>query len=153
MDYLSDNVSCLYGTSSAYGVVTTLFSIKEGINVFLSGFIPTENLRFRDNELDFNVSYISDTIIDNAKIKTYYPTMFKVLSDDKNSFSLNIEGGYFSTGELVVLIGENAMGKSTFIKILAGIIKTDTFDMPKLNVSYIINQLRLINLAELNQVL
>jgi ATP-binding cassette, sub-family E, member 1 len=45
LDYLSDYICCLYGTASAYGVVTMPFSVREGINVFLAGFIPTENLR------------------------------------------------------------------------------------------------------------
>eukprot|EP00624_Nannochloropsis_granulata_P003667 evm.model.NODE_28528_length_50078_cov_28.909842.10 len=48
LDYLSDFICCLYGTPSAYGVVTMPFSVREGINIFLAGFVPTENLRFRD---------------------------------------------------------------------------------------------------------
>lgn len=55
LDYLSDFICCLYGTPSAYGVVTMPFSVREGINVFLAGFVPTENLRFRDVTLDFKV--------------------------------------------------------------------------------------------------
>lgn len=31
------------------------YSVREGINIFLLGFIPTENLRFRDEELTFKV--------------------------------------------------------------------------------------------------
>ena len=31
------------------------YSVREGINVFLAGFIPTENLRFRPIELTFKV--------------------------------------------------------------------------------------------------
>jgi len=53
LDYLSDFVCCLYGNPGAYGVVTLPYSVREGINVFLEGFIPTENLRFRDFELNF----------------------------------------------------------------------------------------------------
>lgn len=56
LDYLSDFICCLYGTPSAYGVVTLPFSVREGINVFLAGFIPTENLRFRDEELNFQLT-------------------------------------------------------------------------------------------------
>ncbi|CAN0546324.1 unnamed protein product, partial [Ectocarpus sp. 12 AP-2014] len=52
---LSDFICCLYGTPSAYGVVTMPFSVREGINIFLAGFVPTENLRFRDVTLDFKV--------------------------------------------------------------------------------------------------
>jgi ATP-binding cassette, sub-family E, member 1 len=32
------------------------FSVREGINVFLSGFVHTENMRFRDEELTFKVA-------------------------------------------------------------------------------------------------
>merc|ERR1719329_1325612 len=56
LDYLSDYICCLYGTPSAYGVVTMPFSVREGINIFLAGFIPTENLRFRTIELTFKIS-------------------------------------------------------------------------------------------------
>ena len=55
LDYLSDFICCLYGNPGAYGVVTMPFSVREGINIFLGGFIPTENLRFRDEELSFKV--------------------------------------------------------------------------------------------------
>lgn len=56
LDYLSDYICCLYGTPSAYGVVTMPFSTREGINIFLAGFVPTENLRFREEELNFKLS-------------------------------------------------------------------------------------------------
>ncbi len=38
-----------------YGVVTMPFSVREGINIFLEGFVPTENLRFREISLSFKV--------------------------------------------------------------------------------------------------
>ena len=53
LDYISDFVCCLYGIPGVYGVVTMPFSVREGINVFLSGFVHTENIRFRDEELKF----------------------------------------------------------------------------------------------------
>jgi ATP-binding cassette subfamily E protein 1 len=56
LDYLSDFICCLYGQPGAYGVVTMPFSVREGINVFLAGFVHTENMRFRDEELTFKVS-------------------------------------------------------------------------------------------------
>ena len=55
LDYLSDYVCVLYGTPGAYGVVTMPFSVRQGINAFLAGFIPTENLRFRSEALTFKV--------------------------------------------------------------------------------------------------
>ncbi|KAK1374341.1 hypothetical protein POM88_030534 [Heracleum sosnowskyi] len=56
LDYLSDFICCLYGKPGAYGVVTLPFSVREGINIFLAGFVPTENLRFREESLTFKVS-------------------------------------------------------------------------------------------------
>ena len=56
LDYLSDFVCVLYGSAGGYGVVTMPFSVRIGINAFLAGFIPTENLRFREDALSFKVS-------------------------------------------------------------------------------------------------
>lgn len=56
LDYLSDSICVLYGVASAYGVVTLPYGVREGINVFLEGFIPTENMRFRDFGLSFKVN-------------------------------------------------------------------------------------------------
>ena len=55
LDYLSDYVCVLYGQAGGYGVVTMPFSVRVGINAFLAGFIPTENLRFRDDAMTFKV--------------------------------------------------------------------------------------------------
>ena len=56
LDYLSDYICCLYGNPGAYGVVTMPFSVREGINIFLAGWVPTENMRFRDIELTFHTT-------------------------------------------------------------------------------------------------
>ena len=56
LDYLSDFVCCLYGEPSCYGVVTMPFGVREGINIFLAGFVPSENMRFRDEELTFRIA-------------------------------------------------------------------------------------------------
>jgi ATP-binding cassette, sub-family E, member 1 len=62
LDYLSDKVCVLYGTPGAYGVISLPFSVREGINVFLSGFLPTENLRFREFSLTFKVSESTEEV-------------------------------------------------------------------------------------------
>jgi len=51
LDYLADSLCCLYGIPGVYGVVTVPFSVREGINIFLDGFVPTKNLRFREESL------------------------------------------------------------------------------------------------------
>lgn len=140
LDYLSDFICCLYGTPGAYGVVTMPFSVREGINIFLAGFVPTENMRFRDEELTFRVIETEEekkANIDKSTIKPYhhtYPQMTKTLGD----FSLEISQGSFTTSEVVIILGQNGTGKTTLIKLLAGIIKPDNpeLEMPHLNVSY-----------------
>eukprot|EP01033_Poteriospumella_lacustris_P002004 gene2004-1459_t len=86
LDYLSDYVCCLYGTPSAYGVVTMPFSVREGINVFLAGFIPTENLRFRDEELNFKMATNSDLFVSPDHHNMYrYPDMTKTMKGGGDS--------------------------------------------------------------------
>lgn len=133
LDYLSDFTCCLYGKPSIYGVVTMPFSVREGINIFLDGFVPTENLRFRDTELVFKVSESAQDEI--KRVCHYeYPKMHKALG----SFDLGIDPGTFTDSEIIVMLGENGTGKTTFIKILAGGLKPDAGDseLPALNISY-----------------
>jgi len=127
LDYLSDFICCLYGTPSAYGVVTMPFSVREGINIFLAGFVPTENLRFREDALTFKVSQnAEDEKQQSEKTRLYsYPTMTKTMSTGDKSFKLNVEAGQFSDSEIVVMLGENGTGKTTFVRMLAGLLKSD----------------------------
>jgi ATP-binding cassette subfamily E protein 1 len=110
LDYLSDFICCLYGEPGAYGVVTMPMSVRQGINVFLAGFIPSENMRFRDEELNFkvkeNVNELaasakeSDAAKDN-KVVFRYPFMTKTLGP----FKLTIEEGTFKPSEIVMMLG------------------------------------------------
>jgi len=160
LDYLSDYICCLYGTPSAYGVVTMPFSVREGINIFLAGFVPTENLRFREEELTFKMAVQIDTnsTAGSKKSDMYqYPSMTKTMStksedsDIVHRFILHVEQGSFTDSEIVVMLGENGTGKTTFIRMLAGLLKSDEqvvaeeagnenaasdFGVPELNVSY-----------------
>lgn len=133
LDYLSDFVCCLYGTPGCYGVVTMPFSVREGINIFLDGFVPTENLRFRETSLIFKVSENATEEEIKRMNRFNYPTMVKNL----DSFKLKIEKGHFTDSEIIVLLGENGTGKTTFIRLLAGIIKADDGDeLQAMNISY-----------------
>lgn len=133
LDYLSDFICVLYGVPSVYGVVTMPFGVREGINVFLSGRLPTENLRFRDESLVFKIAENADELSHDKTAVYEYPAMVKKLGN----FKLTIDAGAFTDSEIVVLLGENGMGKTTFIRMLAGILKPDNDeDIPRLNVSY-----------------
>ncbi|XP_055383759.1 protein Pixie [Condylostylus longicornis] len=134
LDYLSDFICCLYGVPGCYGVVTMPFSVREGINIFLDGFVPTENMRFRTESLTFKVSE-SATEEEIKRMNHYiYPQMSKTLG----RFKLNVQQGQFSDSEILVLLGENGTGKTTFIRVLAGNLKPDegSEELPVLNISY-----------------
>ena len=82
LDYLSDFICVLYGTPGAYGVVTLPFTVREGINIFLDGFVPTENLRFRDVSLTFKVSENADAGVaqgTSTRCQYSYPNMTKTV--------------------------------------------------------------------------
>ncbi|KAG9269173.1 ATP-binding cassette sub-family E member 1 [Astyanax mexicanus] len=133
LDYLSDFICCLYGVPSAYGVVTMPFSVREGINIFLDGYVPTENLRFRETSLVFKVAETAAEEEVKKMCRYQYPNMTKRMGD----FTLSITEGEFTDSEIMVMLGENGTGKTTFIRMLAGGLKPDGGgEVPILNVSY-----------------
>jgi ATP-binding cassette subfamily E protein 1 len=99
LDYLSDFICLLYGEAGAYGVVTMPYSVREGINIFLAGFIPTENMRFRDEEFTFKVVENDEdkntAATDEKQISKpsnyKYPAMIKTL----DTFRLEVKPGQF----------------------------------------------------------
>ncbi|KAL6646830.1 hypothetical protein ACP70R_015524 [Stipagrostis hirtigluma subsp. patula] len=138
LDYLSDYICCLYGSPGAYGVVTLPTSVREGINIFLNGFIPTENMRFREERLTFRVTESTEEIIEGETYQCYkYPTMMKT----RRGFKLSVMEGSFNNSQIIVMLGENGTGKTTFFRMLAGQVKPDKVgdeevDMPSYSVSY-----------------
>jgi ATP-binding cassette, sub-family E, member 1 len=141
LDYLSDFVCCLWGRAGAYGVITAPFTVREGINVFLDGFIPTENMRFREVSLSFKtVGNLNETDPAKRTQNTRYPKLVKTLAN----FKLTVEAGDFCPSEILVMLGQNGTGKTCFIRMLANLLKPDQIGdttgdsecMPDLNVSY-----------------
>lgn len=103
LDYLSDFICCMYGKPGAYGVVTFPAGVREGINNFLDGRIPSENLRFREEALNFKMSETADDFLVEHTQTISYPSMEKTLGD----FHLSVEGGSFADSEIIVMLGEN----------------------------------------------
>jgi ATP-binding cassette subfamily E protein 1 len=116
LDYLSDFICCLYGKPAVYGVVTAPFSVREGINIFLDGNIPTENLRFREESLQFRIAEAGEDFMVDKSRGYSYPAMTKTLG----GFQLTIRPGEFTDSEIIVMMGENGTGKTTFCRMLAG---------------------------------
>jgi len=114
------------------------FSVREGINIFLDGFVPTENLRFREVSLTFKISTDEDIEVKERLHQSTYPNIKKLMGD----FHLEVKPGHFADSEIIVMLGQNGTGKTTFIRMLAGYLRPDQeegeeeVEMPVLNVSY-----------------
>lgn len=121
LDYLSDYIHILYGEPGAYGIVSPLQSIKVGINNFLEGFIPSENIRFRDRSYKFDNSGQNEDVVLEKPLAKY-----SNLTKSYRSFKLTTNSGQIREGEIVGLVGANALGKTTLMKMIAGIEKPDS---------------------------
>ena len=127
LDFLSDYIEVLYGEPSAYGIVSNILSTKIGINVFLDGYLPNENVRFRDKKFSFDVSSSSTDIFQEGSEIVSYPKLEKKYS----SFSVTIEPGKVRKGEVLGIMGANALGKTTMMKMISGVEKPDSGKVDK----------------------
>ncbi|MEK0338779.1 MAG: ribosome biogenesis/translation initiation ATPase RLI [Nitrosopumilus sp.] len=133
LDFLSDFVEVLYGEPAAYGIVSSVLSTKVGINVFLDGYLPAENVRFRDKKFSFDVSSSTTEIFQEGSDIVTYPKLEKKYS----SFSVTIEPGRVRKGEVLGIMGANALGKTTMMKMIAGVEKPDSGSIDKkIKISY-----------------
>ena len=117
LDLLADNVHLIYGVPGAYGVITRPKGVRVGINQYLRGNLPEENVRFRDTAISFEVHA--------PRIEKEIPSLiaYNAFAVQYSSFRLEAEPGIIRRGEVVGILGPNGIGKSTYIKILAGVEK------------------------------
>jgi len=121
LDYLSDHVHMYYGEAGAYGIVSHPYSVREGINIFLDGYIPSENMRFRPEPIIFKKASLDEKIT-SSRLALRYGDMTKKF----DTFELSVKGGELYKGEVIGIIGPNGIGKTTFVKMLAGILEPTT---------------------------
>jgi ATP-binding cassette subfamily E protein 1 len=132
-DYLADNVHVLYGKPGVFGIVSVPYGVRVGINTFLEGYLKEENVRFRPEPIIFSKG-AKETV--KSKLFTEFPAFSKSFG---KSFSMSTEAGQLYKGEIVGILGPNAIGKTTFIRMLTGEIKsenTQTTGMEGLSLSY-----------------
>ncbi|MBU0756568.1 MAG: ribosome biogenesis/translation initiation ATPase RLI [Nanoarchaeota archaeon] len=131
LDYMADLINIMYGKSGCYGVVSSLKAAKKGINTFLEGFLKEENIRFRDYKIKFDIK-------PPQKLSVLMPLVdWPEFEKKLGNFELHAKKGQLYVNEKVGILGENGIGKTTFAKILAGVIEPDKKKLDlKIKVSY-----------------
>ena len=132
LDYLSDFVHLMYGKPRVYGFVSQIKTTREGINDYLQGHSREENYRFLDYKIDFFTNS-EKTIIKKVEKIIQWPNLEIKLGE----FKLNVEEKGINKNEVVGIVGPNGIGKTTFMKILAGELKATKGKLDtKVKVSY-----------------
>jgi ATP-binding cassette subfamily E protein 1 len=131
LDLLSDGIHILYGEPGGFGVVSQRLSVRAGINQFLDGYLAEENVQIRCDAIEF--ASASERGLPNGDPVFEYPGLQK----EYPVFALSVDPGQIYAGESIGIVGENALGKTTFVKLLAGSIEADSGTVPgALSVSY-----------------
>jgi ATP-binding cassette subfamily E protein 1 len=118
LDYVTNYVQIIYGEPGAYGIVSGIYASRTGINSLLDGYLPQENVRFRDHAVSFGQRAAGEVVESEDVVASYTR-----LAKSYPSFKLAVEVGTINRGTILGVVGANALGKTTFIKMLAGVEK------------------------------
>jgi ATP-binding cassette subfamily E protein 1 len=118
LDLLADVVHIAYGEPGTYGVITNPKAVRVGINEYLSGYLREENVRIRAEAIKFELH------APRLDIDTRILAHVEHLKKSYNSFKFEAAGGDLTKG-VIGIMGANGTGKTTFVKLLAGVIKPD----------------------------
>ncbi|MEM3422902.1 MAG: ribosome biogenesis/translation initiation ATPase RLI [Candidatus Bilamarchaeaceae archaeon] len=129
LDYVSDYVYLIYGSENVYGIVSQLKNVRSGINEYLAGHLKEENVRFREYEITFATH-------SEGELKTPLLFRYSPLKKSYEDFTFSSEAGDIRKGEIIGLVGKNALGKSLFVKMLAGVEKPSEGESLGIRVSY-----------------
>lgn len=130
LDFLADIIHILYGKKGVFGVVAGAKTARHGINLYLSGYLKEENVRFGE-EIKFEKH--PPRQLEEKEVLV----SFEGLKKSYNGFILEVESGEIYRGEVVGVVGPNGIGKTTFVKMLAGVIEPTEGEIDaKVKVSY-----------------
>ncbi len=131
LDYMTDLIYIFYGEEGVYGISSNPYTSKEGINNFLRGYLPSERIKFREKPITFEKNTIDS--VQEREINIEWGQISKKFE----RFSLKVNEGYLRESEIVGVIGQNGIGKSTFAKLLSGELEPDKGEISsELTISY-----------------
>lgn len=130
LDYISDEIQIVYGKETGFGVISQSKAVRRGINEYLDGFLPDDNVRFRDYSIKFDTTTAERTL--NKPVTLSYPELKKSFE----KFKLKVTAGEVKKGELLTVMGANGLGKTTFLKMLAHELKPDSGEVKKQKIAY-----------------
>ncbi len=116
LDFMSELTHILYGQENGYGIVSQPKATKAGINVYLEGYLKEENVRFRDHRIVFPKHAFEKAMTKDATLCAW-PAIKKRLG----VFTLESAPGTIQKHDIIGILGENGIGKTSFVKELARI--------------------------------
>ena len=119
LDVIADLTHIVYGKKGAFGIFTPARTTRKAINAYIEGYLPEQNVRIRDKPIKF-LEHPPRTGWDGMGL-VEWPKLSKKLG----SFSLESNAGELLSGQVLGVVGANATGKTTFVKMLAGELKPD----------------------------
>jgi len=124
LDYISDNLQIVYGEQACYGIFSNVKGVGRGINEYIEGYIADDNVRFRSYKIDFTKAHQEEL---SPHVIYEYPELEKQFE----KFRLHVAAGKLHKGEVLAIMGANGLGKSTFVRMLAGLLKPDKGNVAK----------------------
>jgi ATP-binding cassette subfamily E protein 1 len=115
LDYLADQAHLIYGEAAAFGVVSHPIPMRSAINTYLTGYLKDENVRFRTEPVRFVAHPPKPAARQHPLVE------FPELEKEYPEFRLTVGAGQLTKGETVGIVGPNATGKTTFVRMLAGV--------------------------------
>jgi ATP-binding cassette subfamily E protein 1 len=146
LDYLADQAHLVYGEEAAFGVISHPIAMRSAINTYLTGYLKDENVRFRTEPVRF-VAH-PPKLAAQRNVLVAFPALEKKFPN----FHLTVGAGEVAKGETVGIVGPNATGKTTFVRMLAGAEPATSGTPPKgVTVSYKPQYLKATSTANLRE--